>query len=91
MALEQALNGHTGHLTADLGTLAAGFCAGLAMLRREFFAFDGASIANLCTKPAKLFQKPRSAAHEGRRLPTKLGTVPVEPNALGHLSDVGFG
>jgi hypothetical protein len=60
------------------------------MIHRMFGTLVAAGLANLGTYAAYLGSELRPAAHERRRHPTNVGTVAIQPDALGHFADVAL-
>ena len=86
----RALDGGTGHCAAFLGTPLAGIGTLLAVIRLVLAALRSAGVADFGADSAHLMGELRAATHVGRRPPARLGTVPVESDALGHFRYVAL-
>jgi hypothetical protein len=77
--------------------VAAFFCALLAGVRAVLAVIDAvlpalraARLTDFRAQQAQLVRELRIAAHEGRGLPTKGGTVAIEPDAIDHARDIAL-
>lgn len=78
------------HLPTLIGALVTRLCALLAMIHFMFLALSGTCLTKVSTQFARLLGELRSTAHQSRRRPTDLRTVPVCFDAVCHLSDIRF-
>ena len=78
-----------GDFPALFCALAARFGAAFAMLVVVLAALGGASVADLRAKLAEMRVELRSAAHESRRQPAKVGAINTEPRAFFHAPQAG--
>jgi hypothetical protein len=58
------------------------------MISLVLAAFNSAGVTDFGAEATQLMGKPRASAHEGGGRPTRLSTILVEPNALGHQGNV---
>ena len=58
------------------------------MISLMFATLCAARITHLGTQATEIGGELRTTAHEGCRTPAQFGTIPVEPNALGHFLDM---
>lgn len=84
------LCGRNGHLAAFVGATLALVRAALAMVGLVLSARGATGVTYLGAQRTKLLHELRSAAHEGRRRPTRLGAIPIQADTLRHHGNVLF-
>ena len=83
-------NRDASHSSTPSSAAVTSVCTRLAMIHVELAAFFSACFADIRTYSANFMNELRPPAHVAGRCPAYLGTVLVEPDALGHFGHISL-